>query len=83
MQEEQEAGVATADVCRKHGVRSATFYKWTAKYGGLEVSGARRLKAREDETAKLKRLLAEQMLERALCAMGSSTMACAPLVRAQ
>jgi putative transposase len=50
---EQEAGMATADVCRKHGVSSATFYKWKARYGGLEVSDARRLKALEDENAKL------------------------------
>ena len=63
---EQEAGVATADICRKHGVSSATFYKWKAKYGGLEVSDARRLKALEDENAKLKRLLAEQMLDNAM-----------------
>ena len=66
MLKEQEAGVATADVCRKHGVSSATFYKWKAKYGGLEVSDARRLKALEDENAKLKKLLAEQMLDNAM-----------------
>jgi putative transposase len=66
MLKEQEAGVATADVCRKHGVSSATFYKWKAKYGGLEVSDARRLRALEDENAKLKRLLAEQMLDNAM-----------------
>ena len=46
---EQEAGAATADVCRKHGISSATFYKWKAKYGGMEVSDAKRLKALEDE----------------------------------
>ena len=62
---EQEAGVATADLCRKHGVSSATFYKWKAKYGGLEVSEARRLKALEDENARLKKLLAESMLNEA------------------
>ncbi|MHC2379844.1 putative transposase [Bradyrhizobium liaoningense] len=62
---EQEAGVATADVCRKHGISSATFYKWKAKYGGLEVSDAKRLKALEDENAKLKKLLAEAMLDNA------------------
>ena len=60
---EQEAGASTADVCRKHGVSSATFYKWKAKYGGLEVSDARRLKVLEDENAKLKKLLAEAMLD--------------------
>ena len=56
---EQEAGAKTADICRKHGISSATFYKWKAKYGGLEVSDAKRLKALEDENAKLKKLLAE------------------------
>src|SRR6185295_18168031 len=49
---EQEAGTSTADVCRKHGISSATFYKWKAKYGGLEVSDAKRLKALEDENAE-------------------------------
>ena len=60
---EQEAGAATAEVCRKHGISSATFYKWKATYGGLEVSDARRLKALEAENAKLKKLLAEAMLD--------------------
>ncbi len=63
---EQEAGAKTADLCRKHGISSATFYKWKAKYGGLEVSDARRLKALEDENAKLKKLLAEAMLDNAM-----------------
>ena len=63
---EQEAGVATADVCRKHGVSSATFYKWKAKFGGLDVSDARRLKALEAENSKLKKLLAETMLDIAI-----------------
>ena len=63
---EQEAGSPTADVCRKHGVSSATFYKWKAKFGGLEVSDARRLKALEDENGKLKKLLAETMLDIAI-----------------
>jgi|GEM_PF-681626 len=58
---EQEAGAKTADVCRKRGVSSATFYKWKAKYGGLDVSDAKRLKSLEDENAKLKKLLAEAM----------------------
>ena len=62
---EQEAGTATADVCRRHGISSATFYKWKAKYGGLDVSEARRLKALEDENARLKKLLAESMLNEA------------------
>jgi putative transposase len=53
-------------VCRKHGVSDATFYKWKAKYGGMEVSEARRLKALEDENARLKKLLAEAMLDNAM-----------------
>ncbi len=63
---EQEAGAKTADLCRKHGISSATFYKWKARYGGLEVSDARRLKTLEDENAKLKKLLAEAMLDNAM-----------------
>ena len=63
---EQEAGTKTADVCRKHGVSSATFYKWKAKYGGMEVSDARRLKTLEDENTRLKKLLAEAMLDNAM-----------------
>lgn len=63
---EQEAGLGTADLCRKHGISNATFYKWKARYGGLEVSEARRLKALEDENAKLKKLLAEAMLDNAI-----------------
>jgi putative transposase len=55
--------VATAEVCRRHGVSSATFYKWKAKFGGLDVSEARRLKALEDENARLKRMLADAMLD--------------------
>ncbi len=63
---EQEAGAAAADVCRRHGISSATFYKWKAKYGGLEVSEARRLRALEDENARLKKLLAEASLDNAI-----------------
>ena len=63
---EQEAGAKTADVCRKHGISDATFYKWKAKYGGMEVSDARRLKALTDENARLKRLLAQAMLDNAM-----------------
>jgi putative transposase len=63
---QHESGISTADVCREHGISSATFYKWKAKFGGLEVSDARRLKALEDENAKLKKLLAEQMLDNAM-----------------
>ena len=60
---EQEAGVAVAELCRKHGVSSPTFYKWKAKFGGLDKSEARRLRALEDENAKLKRMLADAMLD--------------------
>lgn len=60
---EQETGVKAADLCRKHGISEATFYNWKAKYGGMEVSEAKRLKTLEDENAKLKKLLAEQMLD--------------------
>jgi putative transposase len=60
---EQEAGSKTADVCRKHGISEATFYKWKAKFGGLDVSDARRLRQLEDENARLKKLLADAMLE--------------------
>ena len=63
---EQEAGMATADVCRRHGISSATFSKWKAKYGGLEVSDARRLRSLEEENARLKRLLADAMLDNAM-----------------
>ena len=59
---EQEAGARTEEVCRRHGISSATLYKWKSKYGGLEVSDARRLKALEDENRKLKRLLANSLL---------------------
>jgi putative transposase len=62
---EHEAGAKTADVCRKHGVSEATFYNWKAKYGGLEVSEAKRLKAMESENARLKKLLADAMLDNA------------------
>ena len=62
---EQEAGASTAEVCRKHGISDATIYKWKARYGGLELSEARRLRALEDENGKLKRLLAEVMLDNA------------------
>mgnify|MGYP002738273278 FL=1 len=63
MIKEQEAGMATADVCRRHGLSPATFYKLKAKYGGMDVSDAQRLKALEDENGKLKRLLADAMLD--------------------
>ncbi len=60
---EQEAGATTAEVCRRHGISSATFYAWKSKYGGMEVSDAKRLRAVEEENAKLKRLLADAMLD--------------------
>ena len=62
---EQEVGMKVADLCRKYGISDATFYNWKAKYGGMEVSEAKRLKALEEENAKLKKLLAEQMLDAA------------------
>ena len=62
---EQEAGAKTADLARKHGISEATLHNWKAKYGGMDVSEAKRLKALEDENAKLKKLLAEQMLDSA------------------
>ena len=60
---EQEAGVPVSELCRKHGVSDASIYKWKAKYGGMDVSEAKRLKALEDENAKLKRMLADVMLD--------------------
>lgn len=63
MIKEQEAGMPTAEVCRKHGLSTASFYKFKSKYSGMEVSGARKLKGLEAENAKLKRLLAETMLD--------------------
>ena len=63
---EQEAGSPTADVCRRHGISSAAFYKWKAKFGGMDVSDAKKLRALEDENAKLKKLLAEAMMDNAI-----------------
>ena len=60
---EQEVGAVTADVCRRHGISEATFYKWKAKFGGLEVTEAKRLRTLEDENAKLQKLLAKAMLD--------------------
>jgi len=62
---EHEAGAKTADLARKHGVSEATLYNWMAKYGGMDVPEAKRLKQLEDENTKLKKLLAEQMLDAA------------------
>lgn len=63
MVKEQEAGLPTAELCRKHGLSPATFYKLKAKYGGMDVSDANRLKQLEAENAKLKRLVADVMLD--------------------
>ena len=63
---EQEAGAKTADICRKHGISDATFYNWKAKYGGLDVPEAKRRRTLEDENGRLKRLLAEAMLDNAV-----------------
>ena len=60
---EQERGLTTAEVCRKHNLSSATFYKWKAKFGGLEVSDARRLKTLEDENRRLKKMYAELSMQ--------------------
>lgn len=62
---EHEAGAKCADLCRKHGMSEGTFYSWKSKFGGMTVSEARRLKALEEENAKLKKLLAEQVLDAA------------------
>ena len=61
---EQEAGAKVADPCRRHGISDATFYNWKARFDGMDVSEAKRLKALEDENVRLKKLLAEQMLVR-------------------
>ena len=63
---QQESGVSTPEVCREHGISSATFYKWSARFGGLDGSDARKLRALEDENARLKKLLAEQMFDNAI-----------------
>jgi putative transposase len=60
---EHQAGLSAAELCRKHGISDATFYNWRSKYGGMEVSEAKRLKQFEDENAKLKRLLAESVMD--------------------
>jgi len=63
---EHEAGVKTADLCRKHGISQATFFNWKSKFGGMDVSDARRLRMLEEENRKLKNLLAETMLDVAM-----------------
>lgn len=59
---EQEAGANTAELCRRHGISGATFYAWKARFGGMEVSDAKRLKALKEENARLKRLLAQSLV---------------------
>ena len=63
---EQEGGMKTGDVCRRHGISAATFYNWKAKYGGMDVSEAQRLRSLEDENRRLKKLLAEAELDKAM-----------------
>ena len=63
MLKEHAAGMSASDLCRKHGISDATFYKWRSRYGGMEVSDAKKLKALEEENRKLKKLLAESMLD--------------------
>ena len=63
---EHEAGAKTADVCRRHGISDATLYNWKAKYGGMDISDAKKLRALESENAKLKKLLAEAELDKAM-----------------
>ena len=63
---EQERGMSTSEVCRRHGMSSATFYKWKAKFGGMDVSDARRQKTLETENARLKKLLADSMLDNSI-----------------
>ncbi|EEW56650.1 transposase subfamily protein [Ruegeria sp. TrichCH4B] len=60
---EHQAGLGAKELCRKHGISDATFYKWRSRYGGMEVSDARRLRTLESENAKLKKMLAEQMMD--------------------
>lgn len=60
---ESEAGAKTDDICRRHGISSATFYTWRKKYGGMDASEAKRLRELEIENAKLKRIVADQMLD--------------------
>jgi putative transposase len=62
---EHQAGIPAAEVCRKHGISDATFYKWRSRFGGMDVSDARKLKSVEDENRKLKKLLAESMVDNA------------------
>ena len=83
MIKEQEAGMPTAEVCRKHGLSQATFYKFKAKYGGMEVSDAAKLKALEGENAKLKRLLADTMLDNVVLKadISQATLCCEALTR--
>ncbi len=63
---EQDHGAAASDICRRHGISQTTYYKWKAKFGGMDASEARRLKALESENMRLKKLLVDQMLDNAV-----------------
>lgn len=63
---EQEGGLKTGDICRRHGISEGTFYNWKSKYGGMDVSEAQRLRSLEDENRRLKKLLAEAELDKAM-----------------
>ena len=80
---ELQAGLGAKELCRKHGISDATFYKWRSKYGGMEVSDARKLKALEAENAKLKKLLAEHMMDVSTLKEMLGSSPCPPLVRGQ
>ena len=69
---EHEAGIATKDLCRRHGVSPATFYSWKAKFGGMEVSDVAKMKALEDENRRLKRIVADQVLNIDVLKMAAS-----------
>jgi len=69
---EHEAGVATKELCRRHGVSPATFYNWKAKFGGMEVSDVAKMKALEDENRRLKRIVADQALNIDVLKMAAS-----------
>lgn len=69
---EHEAGIATKDLCRKHGVSPATFYSWKAKFGGMEISDVAKMKALEDENRRLKRIVADQALNIDVLKMANS-----------
>jgi putative transposase len=71
---EHAAGLSAGELCRKYGIRDATFYKWRSRYGGMEISDARRLNALEDENRRLKKLLAESMLDASTLSPSASSL---------